>query len=189
MADTFLPESYDGIPASPSNYMKLEEGENIFRVLSNAIIGYEYWTGEEKDRKPVRVKTFSDVPDEFKNNKDNRNNAKYFWAFVIYNPKLKIIQVLEIKQKGILRGLEALALSKAWGDPKNYNIMVTKTKTGSEARDVEYSVMPEPKEKLEDGVLQLYKDMNINLESLFEGKDPFKAGEEININDIPDNLG
>jgi hypothetical protein len=33
--------------------------------------------------------------------------------------------------------------------------------------------MPAPKEKLDPGITQLYKDMNINLEALFTGDDPF----------------
>ena len=47
--------------------------------------------------------------------------------------------------------------------------------------------MPEPKEPLEKGVFETYENMEINLNALYEGKDPFK-GEEINPNDIPDNL-
>ena len=187
MSDNFLPDEFTGIPQGETNYLKFEEGENIFRILSSAIIGYEYWTGQDKDRKPVRVHTLDEVPEEFLNNKDNRQNAKYFWAFIVYNPKTKSIQLLEVKQKTILRSLEALVKSKAWGDPKLYNIMVTKTKTGSEDRDVEYSVMPEPKEELDKGILKLYKDMDLDLSALYKGDDPFKGGD-INPDDIPADL-
>jgi hypothetical protein len=168
----FLPENTE-IPVTPSNYLKFEDGENTVRALSDVLIGYEYWTGTDKDRKPVRVKDFDDVPDEFKNNKDNRNNAKYFWAFVVYNFNTKTIQIVEIKQKGIMTSIEALNKSKSWGDPKEYNLVITKTRTGSEPRDVEYSVMPEPKEDLDKLILDQYKNMKINLEALFSGDDLF----------------
>lgn len=190
MSDNFLPDEYQGIPQGESNYLKLEEGENIFRVLSNAVVGFEYWTGTDKERKPVRVKTMKEVPDEFLKNADNRQNAKYFWAFVVYNVKSESIQILELKQKTILRSIESLVKSKAWGDPKQYNIMITKTKTGSEDRDVEYSVMPEPKEELDKGVLKLYQDLNIDLNALYRGDDPFKSEDgSVDPNDIPDDLG
>jgi hypothetical protein len=185
----FLPNDYDGIPQGPSNYLKLEEGENIIRILSSAIIGYEYWTGEGDSRKPIRVKDFDEVPDEYKNNKDNRNNAKYFWAFVVYNLKTKGIQILQIRQKGIMNGIEALNKSKSWGNPKLYNIIITKTKTGSEPRDVEYSVMPEPKEALDAGILKLYNDMDIDLTALYEGNDPFKSEDEVNPDEVDKAIG
>jgi len=184
----FLPEGTE-IPQAPSNYMKLEEGENVIRALSSVVIGYEYWTGEEKDRKPVRVKDFDEVPDEFKNNKDNRNNAKYFWAFVVYNFETKSIQILEVKQKGIMSGIERLTKNAKWGNPKDYNLIINKVKTGSEPRDVEYNVMPEPKEKLEADILKRYSEMTIDLGALFTGDDPFgKKEDQVNPDDVPANL-
>ena len=44
----FLPENYK---SPEGNYMKLQDGENTFRVLSSAIVGWEYWN---RDNKPVR---------------------------------------------------------------------------------------------------------------------------------------
>jgi len=189
MADNFLPEGTE-IPQGESNYLKFEEGENIVRALSSVITGWEYWTEDsDGNRKPVRVKDWNKVPDNFKNNKDNRQNAKYFWAFVVYNAKTQNIQILEIRQKGIMRGIEALVKSPKWGSPKDYNLIITKTKTGSEDRDVEYSVMPEPKEELDKGVLQAYKDMNIKLDALYQGEDPFKAeSDDVDPDDIPEDL-
>ena len=185
---SFLPDEFKGIPQGPSNYFKFVDGENTFRVLSPAVIGYEYWMGEEKDRKVFRVKDWDEVPDEFKNNKDNRNNAKYFWAFVVYNLATESVQILEVKQKKVMNGIEALDKSKSWGDPTAYNIIVTKTKTGPEPRDVEYSVMPEPKEKLDPAILKKYKEMEIDLDLLFKGEDPFKKDEKINPDDVPADL-
>ena len=39
----FLPKGYE-LPVSDGGYMKLEKGENKFRVLSEAITGQEVWT-------------------------------------------------------------------------------------------------------------------------------------------------
>ena len=52
----FLPDGYE-TPVIPSNYMELEERKNAFRILSSAIVGYEWWVdAEEGSRKPIRVK-------------------------------------------------------------------------------------------------------------------------------------
>ena len=51
----FLPDGYQ-TPEIPSNYMTLEEGQNSFRVLSSAIVGYKWWIEKgEEGRRPVRV--------------------------------------------------------------------------------------------------------------------------------------
>ena len=49
----FLPEGYE-TPEIPSNYMELEEGQNSFRILSHAIVGYKWWVvNGEGERKPT----------------------------------------------------------------------------------------------------------------------------------------
>src|SRR4051794_24271235 len=95
----FLPEGYQ-TPEVPSNYMTLEEGQNGFRVLSSAVIGYEWWmeNGEE-GRRPVRVRSVDEIPEEVRQATDNRQKAKHFWAFSVYNYKTQTIQILELKQK------------------------------------------------------------------------------------------
>ena len=49
-----MPVDAEKVPQNSSDdFMKLEDGENHFRVLSEPVIGYEYWTEEPK---PVRTK-------------------------------------------------------------------------------------------------------------------------------------
>ena len=75
---TFLPEKYT-IPKGPSNYMRFQQGLNRIRVLSSAIVGYEYFTTENK---PVRQKeAFDDYPLDIKKG----GKIKPFWAFVVWN--------------------------------------------------------------------------------------------------------
>ena len=60
---TFLNKDYE-VPKSNSNYTKLQDGENTFRVLGSAIVGWQYWT---KDKKPVRQKeVFTETPEDAK---------------------------------------------------------------------------------------------------------------------------
>lgn len=183
---SFLPDDYRE-PVT-SNYMAFDPGENTFRVLSDASIGWEYWKTVIKDGKsvrgPIRIKGM-EAPrlpiTEFEVNPKtgNLDTPSLFWAFVVYNRNAEKVQILEIKQSGIRKALLALAKSKSWGDITKFDITITKVGQGKET---EYSVMPCPKEPLDDGIKQLYKDMNINLEALFAnnglGADPFNFATE-----------
>lgn len=188
----FLPKDYK-VPNVDGQYMKFKDGENRFRILSPAITGWELWI----DNKPKRYREDEDVPmeDQEKADIDERTGeprmARHFMAFVVWNrnaePKPKL-QILEVTQKKVKNGINALNKSKDWGDPtgdKGYDILVTRTKTGEQAMNVEYSVMPSPKKKLDAGIVQFFKDSHIDLEVLFDGGDPFAEPEtELTDNDI-----
>jgi hypothetical protein len=172
----FTPKDMD--KATSSGYMKLVEGANKIRIMKEPITGFEYWTDKigrpvEKNAmageggKPVRVETFDELKMEF------RGLVKAFAAMVVWNYAIKKIQILQIKQVGILNALEALSKNEDWGDITGYDIVITKTKTGEEARDVEYSVMPSPAKELTVEVLEAYEDTKIDLQQLYKGEDPF----------------
>jgi hypothetical protein len=174
----FLPNGYK-TPESPSNYMELEEGQNAFRILSSAIVGYEWWVdAEERNRKPIRVRTADEVPTDVKNATDKQSKAKHFWAFTVYNYKTQSIQVLELKQQTIMRAIEALVKNAKWGNPKKYDIIIEKVKTGTKDWDVEYSVIPEPPTPLDAGIMALAKNIPVNLTALYKGDDPFAVTDE-----------
>src|SRR5690348_5018726 len=159
MTDTFLPDGYQ-TPETPSNYMELAEGLNSLRVLSPAIVGYEWWTEDaDGQRKPVRVRTEAEVPEEFRTAFDRRSRARHFWAFVVYNNDAKAVQVLLIKQQMIMGAIEALIRNPKWGDPRDYDLLIEKARTGTRERDVEYSVMPEPKAPVDEGIAELARQV------------------------------
>jgi len=159
-----LPPNYE-LPKTQGNYMKLEDGENTFRVLGSAIIGYEYWN---TDSKPVRSKEqFTSVPANAK----LPFKSKHFWAFPVYSYKYKRVQVLELTQSTIMGAMQALIKNEKWGDPTKYDVTITRR---GEKLDTEYSVMPEPHTPAPE------VDMpEIDLEKLYTGEDPFKKEEVI----------
>ena len=147
---------------SEGNYMKLKKGVNKFRVLSSAIVGYEYWT---KDKKPVRQKeAWEEVPDDAKRN-ENGSFQKFFWAFIVWNYEAKKVQILEITQKTVQEGIEALVEDESWGHPSKYDIVVTGTGDDLERR---YTVTPKPHSPAPEADIS-----QINLKALYEGADPF----------------
>ena len=176
MTDSFLPEGYKA-PETESHYMEIVEGLNSIRILSHAVVGYEWWTeGTDGQRKPVRVRTEAEVPEEFKNTFDRRARARHFWAFVVYNYDAKAVQVLVIKQQTIMGAIEALIRNPKWGDPRDYDLLIEKARTGTRERDVEYSVMPEPKAPVEEGIAELARQVPVDLEALYGGEDPITNG-------------
>jgi hypothetical protein len=191
----FLPEGYN-VPEVDGGYMKLKEGENQFRIMSPAILGWELWI----NKKPKRYKEDQDVPLEDQESADVDENtgeprmAKHFMAFAVWNrnaqPKPKL-QILELTQKGIKKAINALNRSKSWGNPTGtdgYDILVNKE---GEGLNTEYTVNPAPKEKLSKDIIETFKKMYLNLDALYEGNDPFKndvvkTAEEVF--EVPDKL-
>lgn len=164
MSDFFPTDDYE-LPKSSSNYMKFEDGLNRFRILGKAIIGYEYFTNENK---PVRQKEpFEDWPEDIK----EEGKIKHFWAFPVWNYNQKSVQILELTQKSIMGAIKALIDNPKWGDPKLYDIAVTKT---GNKLETEYQVQGEPPiAEPEQEIKDAFAQKTINLQALYVNEDPF----------------
>lgn len=159
---------------STDNYMKFREGENTFRVLSSAIVGYEYFT---KENKPVRSK----LPfDETPNIKDG-GDVKHFWAFAVWNYADERVQVLGLTQKSIMQNMKALIDNKRWGNPQGYDITVSRTGNGL---NTEYTLMANPHSVLEEHIAEAWAKSKIDLTELYTGGDPFKPTKAVEIPEI-----
>jgi len=93
----------------------------------------------------------------------------------VWNYEEKSFQILEISQKTIMNAIKDLARNKKWGDPKNYDINVTRTTENSKTK---YTVMPEPKEKLTEEIEEQIALVKINIHALYDGEDPFQVSLE-----------
>lgn len=166
---SFLPEDYN-VPNKPGNYVKLQDGENRFRILASPILGWESWENTpDGGRKPVRRRM--DKP--FQSDEvEDPEKVKHFWAMPVWNYQDERVQILEVTQKGIQKSLRALAKDEDWGSPMGYDIVITKS---GQKLDTEYQVNPKPQKKLDEGIVAMYEGMNINLDALYAGDDPFKS--------------
>jgi hypothetical protein len=172
--NSFLPDNYE-LPTSEGGYLRFKQGENRFRIMSSPILGYEYWTEEDGNRKPNRVRMeeqvdISQVP--------NPEELKHFWAMVVWNYDANRLQILQLTQKGIMKSLKALTADEDWGNPKGkdgYDIVITREGEGLET---EYQVSPKPKKELGEKITNIYKEAEINLDALYGGEDPFAKSAE-----------
>lgn len=180
MTNDFFPKGYE-IPKAPSDYMKLEDGQNKFRILSSPLIGFMYWT---KDNKPVRSPDpFDGVPDDARLD-EGKFKPKHFWALVVWNYAESRVQILELTQASIQGPINDLVCNADWGDPREYDITITKK---GQKLDTEYTVQPSPQKAVPVEAHKAYREMRIDLEALFRGADPFAGGErdEITQDDTP----
>ena len=130
----FLPKDYT-VPEPTSNYLKFVEGENPFRILGSfedqtAIMGYEYWiTLPDGKRSPVRKRmgeTISQNELEINPKTDKPDMPRHFWALPVWNYASNSVQILEITQRTIMNYIKSLAQNPKWGDPREYDIVVTR---------------------------------------------------------------
>lgn len=159
---SFLPENYEAPKKTSTMYMKLVDGENRFRILSKPIIGWEDWL----DKKPYRYRMDSKPEKSF----DPKKPMKHFWAMIVWNCNLEIIQILQITQETIKKPLQALCKDMDWGDPYFYDIKIIKTGT---QKDTEYMINPLPHKSTHEYVRQCFDDTPCNLQALFDNADPF----------------
>jgi hypothetical protein len=169
--NTFLPDNYERPATSGGNYAKLEDGQNRFRVLSAAKVGWLYWNTQNK---PIRLAEKPDnTPEDIRVENGKADKIKHFWAFVVWNYRDSKVQILEITQASIQGPLEDLVTNPEWGDPKEYDITITKK---GQKLDTEYTVQPSPQKAVPIEAHAAYRAVKIDLDALFRGEDPFAGG-------------
>jgi len=178
----FLGKDYDkneNLNETANKYMRFESGENKFRILASAIVGWEWWeTTKEGGKTPKRVR----IDEKLSVDKlEDPESVKRFWAFPVWNYKLEKIQILEVTQKGIQNALKALTRSKDWGHPTGYDIAIFRT--GETMQDTKYEVIPSPPKPLDSEIEKTFKETYLKLDKLYEGGDPWKKEDDFNIPD------
>ena len=155
--------------------MKLQDGDNRFRVLGRALEAAELWI----DGKPVRRKSKFDYTKSDLDNADEnkltkmKSEPKEILAFPVYNYQTSKVEVLQLNQVTILRALDKYFHDEDWGDPQDYDIVIERSKIGDK---VSYSVSPKPakllKPEVEDAWDEAYK-AGFSIEALLTGGNPF----------------
>jgi len=168
------------VPKSSSQFMKLQDGVNRFRVLSDMVVGWEGW----KDRKPFRHEgqVCKIKAEQVDLNQNGNPNINYFWAMAVWNYSEKKVQVLEITQKTIMTPLYDMEQNPDWGDLKGYDIEINKKKEGDKTS---YTVLAIPPKPLSAEIIKAYEDSKVDLTKLFSGEYPMEESKPVNDEDIP----
>jgi hypothetical protein len=156
----FLPANYE-TPQGAGSYMKFQQGDNKFRILSKPIIGWLDW----KDKVPYRF-GFKNKPEKPLGDQPIR----HFWAMIVFDYSDQAVKILEITQSTIQKSIEHLAKDEDWGSPHEYDLKVNKT---GQDKSTEYKVNPSPKKPVSDEIKAAALAKPINLEALYKNGDPF----------------
>lgn len=162
---TFLPPNYSA-PKTTGNYMKIADGENRIRILTQPILGWLDWV----DNKPVRYE-YNAKPVK---PADAAKPIKHFWAFVVWNYAESRIQIMEITQSTVRAALQNLCEDEDWGAPFAYDIKITRK---GQKVDTEYAVTPIPAKPVSAEIRKAFGEIPCNLDALFHGDDPFGMGQ------------
>lgn len=161
------------IPQSSSQFAKLQDGKNKFRVLSDVVIGWEGW----KDKKPFRHEgSECKIKDnQVDLNQNGRPNINYFWAMAVWNYQEEKVQVLQLTQKTVMTPLYDLEESEEWGDLKNYDVVINRKKEGDKTT---YTVQGIPPKPITTEMKEAYAESKVDLSKLFAGEYPMPIEED-----------
>jgi hypothetical protein len=163
---TFLPDNYKVPKSEGGNHLKLQDGRNSVRILSDVITGYLYWSD---DNKPQRLRDRPEgTPSNIRIEDGKPDRIRHFWACVAWEGGS--LKVWEITQASIQDAIAALAEDPQWGHPRGYQLAITRSGKGL---NTEYSVVPAPPSPVPDEVLAAWKSRDIDLEELYRSGNPF----------------
>ena len=156
-----MKDLFDGL-VSDKKYMKLKDGENRFRIVTDPISGWVDW----KDKKPYRYR----LDDKPKASFDVAFPMKPFLACYVWDYEKKDLFILELTQVSILKALRSLCESEDWGEFTAYDIKIKREGAGQQ---VKYVVEPVPPKPMAPGISDALQSAPVRLEALYEGKDPW----------------
>jgi hypothetical protein len=157
-----------------SDFVRLEEGSNVFRCISSPFQFYSHWVEDAAGQKRKVHCAMKDCPVCVRG-----DNAKPSWYVSVLNRKTGKGGIMEIGAQ-IFKQIKALAMKKSYGDPRGYDIDITRAPKGSQPL---YSVLPEPKENLSDEDKAIAKEFlgRIDLQTMVEPPTPEAIAEKLGL--------
>lgn len=162
---SFLPSDYVA-PTTNGSYFKVTKEKTKVRILAPAIVWYIDWDKTWEKPKPIRTKTQEKAFDP-------KQPPRHFWAFPIRNYTTEKVEIWEVSQATIRNQITTLVTSE-WGNPMEYDLVVSKT--GTTKDDTVYFVVTTPNGKtpVSAEIAEKFKETPVYLEALYDGLDPFE---------------
>jgi len=194
-------------------YFKPQEGENTIRIVGSYKWYRQYWLNKVKRtvvagplekcpiyNHPKKEELLQQARTLREAGKEQEAKDLFRRTFSVYNPRLTYVVNVIDRSDGKIKLWKfsrtqkenIQAISEKYGDPNQYDLIITKRKTGPEKRDVEYTIIPDRENKLlteAEKQLQTYNLTNIfkptsleRVQAYLEGRIPTKAssGEDDN---------
>lgn len=147
------------------------EGEKRLRFFGPGITGWEAWT---TDNKPVRWELKpEELPDNIKPDMNGSIAAKKFMAGVVWDYDDSEFKILELTQISVLKQLAKYLADEDYGDWSQYDIKIARDQKGEK---ITYTLLAAPPKPVKTEIAKQYETMpEVNLDALYEGKDPWAA--------------
>lgn len=171
--------------ASLYTLSNLESGETLkLRIMSDFIVGNSVWgEDDEGNRRPNKFRIGVTIPTSvigISKFNDLPESIKQFVAAVVWNYETERLEILETDKATIIEQLFTLEKTEEYGDIRGYDIKLSKE---GQKMDTKYTVVPLPPKDPEKLVLEAYNALDVNLEALFDGADPFAGATAEDIAD------
>ena len=161
-----------GSSSSASDFMRLEQGENVVRVMGNPTQFYVHWL-TCSDGSKRKVVSPIDNPEMVRRLEDAGFKRQARWLVKVLDRTDDRFKALEIGAQ-IYNGIRALYNNEKWGKVTAYDLSVVR---GAPGQQPLYNVTPNPKEDLDSSFKTLWVDFNdrMNFEKIISPT----ASEEI----------
>ena len=135
-------------------FMRLKQGENKVRILTNP---YQFWVHWLKESNKRIKCALEDCP-----LCKQGNNATRRWYTVVFSRELNQPKLLEIS-KSIFTGIQEYLHNSEWGDVRRYDITIKKNPNPPNPNKY-YTIMPSPKAKLTEEEISAIKEFKEKLD-------------------------
>lgn len=138
-----------------SNFMRLEEGENLVRVMGNPVQFYIHWV-VTPDGSRRKVNSPVDSPELVRRLEDSGFKRQARWLVKVLDRSDDEFRVLEVGPQ-IYNGIKSLYNNSRWGKVTQYDLSINKGPKGTQPL---YGVTPNPKEPLSGDFKTKFVDFN-----------------------------
>lgn len=163
------PEVDSGNSGPRTEFMRLDQGNSVVRVMGQPIKFYVNWvdTAEGKRRKvntPIEDSALVDRLEEAGFKRSTR------WLLKVLDRSDDTFKLLEVGPQ-IFKGIRDLVQNPKWGKVTSYDVTI---KRGPKGQQPLYNVSPDPKEALATELQGTWKNFNenLNVERLITPSDP-----------------
>ncbi len=158
-----------GTAQKKADFMRLEQGANVVRVMSRPSQFYVNWV-ETPDGRKRKINTPVEDPALIQRLEDEGFKRQARWIVKVLDRRDGQFKLLEIGSQ-IFLGIKNLFNNPEWGPVNQYDITINRGRPGQQPL---YSVLPSPKKALDSSLEGAFREFNdsVNLERLLSPSDP-----------------